>query len=83
VDHIKSGKIDLVINTPLGRSSRYDEKAIRSASVQHAIPCVTTLAGAAAAVNAVRALQREKLTVRSLQEYHGQQRETALRTRPA
>ncbi len=83
VDHIKSGKIDLVINTPLGRASRYDEKAIRSASVQHAIPCVTTLSGAAAAVNAVHALQREKLTVRSLQEYHGLQRETALRTRPA
>jgi len=71
VDHIKSGKIDLVINTPLGRKSHFDEKAIRRASTQHAVPCITTLSGGAASVNAIRALQREKLTVRSLQEYHG------------
>jgi carbamoyl-phosphate synthase large subunit len=79
VDLIKSGKIDLIINTPLGRQSRYDEKAIRRAATQHALPCITTLSGAAAVVNAVRALQREKLTVRSLQEYHGRVREPALR----
>ena len=83
MDHIKSGKIDLVINTPLGRRPVMTRRRSGSASVQHAIPCITTLSGAAAAVNAIRALQREKLTVRSLQEYHGQQRETALRTRPA
>ncbi len=71
VDYLKSGKIDLVINTPLGRKSHYDEKAIRRASTQHAVPCITTLSGAAAVVNAIRALQREKLTVRCLQEYHG------------
>ena len=74
VDYIKSGKIDLVINTPLGRVSRFDEKAIRRAATQYAIPCVTTLSGAAAVVSAIRALQREKLTVRSLQEYHGLRR---------
>jgi carbamoyl-phosphate synthase large subunit len=81
VDFIKSSKIDIVINTPLGRQSHYDEKAIRRASTQHSVPCVTTLSGAAAAVNAIRALQREKLTVRSLQEYHGLIREPLLRTR--
>ena len=71
VDHIKSSKIDLVVNSPLGRESRFDEKAIRRAASQHAVPCITTLSGAAAAVNAIRTLQRVKLTVRSLQEYHG------------
>ncbi len=81
VDFIKSGKIDLVINTPLGRQSHYDEKAIRRASTQHGVPCVTTLSGAAAVVNAIRALQREKLTVRSLQEYHGLVREPVSRSR--
>ncbi len=80
VDHIKSGKIDLVINTPLGRKSHFDEKAIRRAATQHSVPCITTLSGGAATVNAIRALQREKLTVRSLQEYHGILRGTLLRT---
>jgi len=81
VDYVKSGKIDLIINTPSGRQSRDDEKAIRQAGTQHGLPCITTLSGAAAAVNAVRALQREKLTVRSLQEYHGVVRDTPVRTR--
>jgi carbamoyl-phosphate synthase large subunit len=80
VDHIKSGKIDIILNTPLGRQSRYDEKAIRRAAIQHGVPCVTTLSGGAAVVNAIRTLRREKLTVRSLQEYHGMIRETAVRS---
>jgi carbamoyl-phosphate synthase large subunit len=71
VDNIKNGKVDLIINTPLGCQSRYDEKAIRRAATQHVIPCITTLSGAMAAVNAIRALQREQLTVRSIQEYRG------------
>ena len=70
VDLIKSRKIDLVINTPLGRESFFDEKAIRRASTQYGTPCITTLSAAAAAVSAVRALQREEINVKSLQEYH-------------
>ncbi len=70
VDLIRSGKVDLVINTPLGCQSRYDEKAIRRAATQYAVPCVTTISGARAAANAIRALQSETLTVCSLQEYH-------------
>ncbi len=69
-DLIKSDKIDLVVNTPLGRDSRYDEKAIRRACVQHGTPCITTLSAAHAAVDAIHALQREKISVRSLQDYH-------------
>jgi len=71
VDAIREGEIDLVINTPLGRQSRFDEKAIRKASIQYAVPCITTLSGARAAANAIRALQCEDLGVCSLQEYHG------------
>ncbi|MEJ2108322.1 MAG: carbamoyl-phosphate synthase large subunit [Acidobacteriota bacterium] len=70
VDLIKSGKIDLVINTPLGSLSRYDERAIRRAATQHRVACITTLSGAAAAANALQTIRRENLTVRSLQEYH-------------
>ena len=69
VDKVKSGEVDLIINTPLGRESFFDEKAIRSAAMRYRIPCITTFSGALAAVNGIRDLQRESLTVRSLQEY--------------
>ncbi len=72
VDRIKSGEVDLVINSPLGRESFFDEKAIRSAAMHYRIPCITTSSGALAAVNGIRDLQRESLTVCSLQEYHSQ-----------
>jgi len=70
VDLIKSRKIDVVINTPLGRESFFDEKAIRRVCIQYRTPAITTLSAAAAAVNAIRALQREEISVMSLQEYH-------------
>ena len=70
VDLVKSRKIDLVVNTPLGKESFFDEKAIRRACSQYDTPCITTLSAAAAAVSASRALQREKISVKSLQEYH-------------
>ena len=69
-DMIKSKQINLIVNTPLGRISFYDERAIRRAAMQYAVPCVTTMTGATATVAAIKALRDEKLTVRSLQEYH-------------
>jgi carbamoyl-phosphate synthase large subunit len=70
VDFLKSGKVNLVINTPLGRESFFDEKAIRRAAINHRIPCITTIPGAAAAVNGIRAIRRENLDVKTIQEYH-------------
>ncbi len=70
VDQIKSKKIALVINTPLGKHSFYDEKAIRNAATQYGVPCITTITGAQAVVSAIEALQKEKLNVGCLQEYH-------------
>jgi carbamoyl-phosphate synthase large subunit len=70
VDYVKSGKVDLVINTPLGKESFFDEKSIRRAAIHYRIPCITTIPGAAAAVAGIRSLQNESLGVRSLQEYH-------------
>ncbi|MEE2822359.1 MAG: carbamoyl-phosphate synthase large subunit [Acidobacteriota bacterium] len=70
VDLVKSKKINLVINTPLGRESFFDEKAIRRACTQYRTPSITTLSAAAAAVSAIRALQKEEISVQSLQEYH-------------
>ncbi len=70
-DLIKQGEIALIINTPLGKTSFYDEKAIRKAALQFNVPCVTTMTGAEALVEAIGAKIAEKsVTVRSLQEIH-------------
>jgi carbamoyl-phosphate synthase large subunit len=69
-DRIYNSEIHLVINTPLGRESFFDDKTVRRAAMMHGIPCVTTLTGAAASVSAIRALRDAELDVRSLQEYH-------------
>jgi carbamoyl-phosphate synthase large subunit len=69
-DYVKSGKVDLLINTPLGKESFFDERSIRRAAIHYRIPCITTIPGAIAAVAGIRALQRESLGVKSLQEYH-------------
>ncbi len=72
VDRIKSAEIDLIINTPLGRTSRFDDKAIRRAAVQHAVTCITTLSAASAAIQGIRALQQGEKHVASLQKLHQQ-----------
>jgi carbamoyl-phosphate synthase large subunit len=69
-DRIYNGEIHLVLNTPLGRESFFDDKTVRRAAMMQGIPCVTTLTGGAATVSAIRALREEELDVRSLQEYH-------------
>jgi len=69
VDEIKNGKINLVINTPIGAQARYDEESIGRACIQKGIQVITTLSGAEAAVRAIR-LSGEKIEVRSIQEYH-------------
>ena len=70
VDCIRSGEVDLVINTPTGSGARTDGYEIRTESVRHGIPCVTTMTGASAASRAIFAAAREVAAVRSLQELH-------------
>src|SRR5438128_2661857 len=70
-DHIKQGEIALVINTPLGRASHYDEQAIRRASLQYNVPCVTTMTGAHALVEALASrMEAKEISVHPLQELH-------------
>ena len=71
VDRIKNGDIDLIINTPIGRTPRADDTTIRTEAVSRAVPCITTMKGATAAVDGIRALKKGILQVKSLQEYHG------------
>jgi carbamoyl-phosphate synthase large subunit len=70
-DHIKQGEMALIINTPLGRASHFDEQAIRRAALQHNVPCVTTMTGAQALVEALAARSEGKAVgVSALQELH-------------
>ncbi len=69
-DKIKQGEIAIVINTPLGMASHFDERAIRRAALQHGVPCVTTMTGAQAVVEAIAAREHAKISVISLQELH-------------
>jgi len=69
-DEIVNHRVQLVINTPLGRESFFDDKQVRRTAMMQQVPCITTLTGAAAAVQAIKALHTEALDVRSLQEYH-------------
>jgi carbamoyl-phosphate synthase large subunit len=73
VTRILDGEVDLIVNTPFGSSSaasaRLDGYEIRTAAVRRGVPCVTTIAGLAAAVQGIEAVIRGELGVRSLQEH--------------
>ncbi|MCB1320837.1 MAG: hypothetical protein KDK34_11325, partial [Leptospiraceae bacterium] len=66
---IKDSQIDLIINTPSDESSQYDMRSIRAAAILHNVPCITTVQGAWAAVNAMESARQKKFTVQSLHEY--------------
>jgi carbamoyl-phosphate synthase large subunit len=68
IDYMKNNQIALAINTPSGKGARTDEGKIRAAAVAHGVTCITTLAGAHAAVEACRALRKQQLMVNSLQD---------------
>jgi carbamoyl-phosphate synthase large subunit len=70
VDRMEAGEIQLVINTPLGGQSHYDEAAIRATALRLGIPCLTTLSASAAAVEGIRARQEGTTGVAALQEYY-------------
>jgi carbamoyl-phosphate synthase large subunit len=69
VQRIAEGAIELVFNTPFGRGARSDGYFIRTAAVEAGVPCVTTMAAMAAAVQGIEALIRGEIKVRSLQSY--------------
>ena len=71
VDLIKNGQIQMVINTPGGMVPRRDENAIRSAAYAHNVCLMTTITGAAAAVQGILALKHKYVGVRPIQKYLG------------
>mgnify|MGYP001264878939 FL=1 len=72
VDAIKNGEIQLVINTPAGRLSKYDDSYIRKAAIKYKIPYITTIAAAVAAVKGIAALKQGHGRAKSLQSYHAE-----------
>ena len=74
VDQLKAGAIQLAIYTTAGALSFTDEKAIRRSAILFRVPCITTLSGARAAVEAVAARKRDPIRVWSLQQIHEQKR---------
>jgi carbamoyl-phosphate synthase large subunit len=69
-DAIKNKEIQLVINTPVGKLSMYDDSYIRKAAIKYKVPYITTLAAAMAAAKGIAAYREGKSNVRSLQKYH-------------
>jgi len=68
-DLIKNQEVVLIINTPQGKGPRTDEMKIRTNAVMHGVPCVTTLAGASAAVTGIQAIKKHGVNVKALQDY--------------
>jgi len=70
VDAIKNGEIDLVVNTPAGRLSEYDDSYIRKNAIKYGIPYITTTSAALSATKGIKERQNGKYEVRSIQDYH-------------
>ena len=74
LDLVVNREVRLIINTPSGRRERGDDRRIRSAAVNHRIPCITTLSAASATIQGMEAWLKKPLSVTPLQEYHAQLR---------
>jgi carbamoyl-phosphate synthase large subunit len=73
IDMIKNKGIDLIVNTPTGKITRYDAYNIRQAAVRYHIPIMTTIAAAKAAVRGILEVKaRGEISVKSIQEYHAE-----------
>jgi len=72
IDMMKNHEVAMIINTSSGKKTREDTAIIRSTAVFHNVPLITTLSGAQAAVNGIKAMKKEELSVKTIQEYHEQ-----------
>ena len=70
LDAIKNGEINLIVNTPVGKKSMYDDSYIRKSAIKYKIPYITTISAALAAIKGIKAHIADKTEVKSLQAYH-------------
>jgi len=80
LDLVANKDIQLIINTPIGKKSQYDDSYIRKAAVKHKLPYITTLAAAKAAVNGIADRKNKAYVTHSLQEYHAMIEKSMLET---
>ena len=80
-DAIENKEANLIINTPIGRSSKYDDSYIRMKALQHKIPYITSLAAAVASIEGIKAKRKATLTVKALQDYHEERERKNAKTR--
>ena len=69
-DDIKNKDIHLIINTPAGRSSKYDDSYIRMAAIQQKVPYITSMSAAAASVEGIKVTRAKQILPKSLQDYY-------------
>jgi carbamoyl-phosphate synthase large subunit len=70
LDYIKTNKIKLIINTPSGKIGHSDMRPIRSMAIMQGIPCITTVPGAKALLEGMKAIISEEIKIKPLQEYY-------------
>jgi carbamoyl-phosphate synthase large subunit len=70
IDIIRNGWVQLIINTPLGQTSRKDEHSIGRVALEQRVPHITTLSAAASAAKSIEQIRERQLSVMSIQEYH-------------
>jgi carbamoyl-phosphate synthase large subunit len=70
VDAMTNKEIQLIINTPVGKLSKYDDSYIRKSAIKFKIPYITTIAAALAAARGIDAFKKGRGEVKSLQDYH-------------
>ena len=71
LDYMTNGKIQLIINSPIGKESAHDDSYLRKSAIKYKIPYITTMAAAKAAAEGIaRVKSHYKGSVRSLQEWH-------------
>src|SRR6202012_4572819 len=71
LDYLANGSIAMIVNTPSGKGARTDEGRIRAGAVSHGVPCITTIAGARAAVAAIERQRDGAMGVHALQDLLG------------
>jgi carbamoyl-phosphate synthase large subunit len=69
-DAIKNKEINLVINTPAGQTSKYDDSYIRKTAIQYKVPYITSITAAEASAEGIEAVRNQAMQPKSLQEYH-------------
>ncbi|MFA5164921.1 MAG: carbamoyl-phosphate synthase large subunit [Candidatus Omnitrophota bacterium] len=69
-DLIKNRELNLIVNTPAGRTSKYDDSYIRIMAIQHKIPYITTMAAAFASVEAIEEIRKKGISPKAIQDYY-------------